>query len=65
MPDDCTYQEYMNISIELLKMCDAIFMLNGYERSKGAKAEYAYMYSIGKPIYLEETGYPSPTDLIF
>ena len=62
MPDDCTYQEYMNISIELLKMCDAVFMMKDYERSNGAKAEFAYMFSVGKPIYLETFGYPEPGD---
>ena len=31
--------EYLKIDFELLKMCDAIYLLEGWEASEGAKAE--------------------------
>ena len=31
--------EYLKIDFELLKMCDAIYLLDGWEASEGAKAE--------------------------
>ena len=40
MPEDTTWEEYMKVSMTLLQMADAIYMLNGWEDSKGAKQEY-------------------------
>ena len=40
MPEDSTWEEYMKVSMVLLQMADAIYMLNGWEDSKGAKQEY-------------------------
>ena len=37
-----TYDEYMEIDLRLLDMCGAIYMLNGFEMSKGACIEYDY-----------------------
>lgn len=42
MPKDTSYEEYMDMSIMLLNMCDCIFMLNGWQQSKGANREYGY-----------------------
>lgn len=39
MPSDTTYDEYMEISKLLLSMCDAIYMLEGWHMSTGAKLE--------------------------
>ena len=36
------YEEYMDMSIMLLNMCDCIFMLNGWQQSRGANREYGY-----------------------
>ena len=58
MPEDCTYQEYMDISMELLKMSDAIFLLTGGEESNGSITEFDYMVAVGKPVYFQEAGYP-------
>lgn len=40
MPEDTTWDEYMKVSLTLLQMADAIYMLNGWQDSKGAKLEY-------------------------
>ena len=37
-----TYDEYMEIDLRLLDMCGAIYMLNGWELSKGSCIEYGY-----------------------
>ena len=45
MPKDTTYEEYMKVAFCLLEMCDAIYMLNGWEKSYGANREYGYAYA--------------------
>ena len=40
MPEDTTWDEYMKVSLTLLQMEDAIYMLDGWEDSKGARQEY-------------------------
>lgn len=40
MPEDATREEYMKVSMALLQMADVIYMLNGWQDSKGAKLEY-------------------------
>ena len=42
MPEDTTYEEYMKMSLTMLDMCDAIYMLKGWEKSCGANREYGY-----------------------
>ena len=41
-PNDTTYEEYMKMSLTMLDMCDAIYMLKGWEKSCGANREYGY-----------------------
>lgn len=36
------YEEYMKIDLELLELCDGIYMLEGWKQSKGANREYGY-----------------------
>ena len=49
-----TYKQYIDISLEMLKSCDAIFMLNGYEDSNGSRFELAYARTVCLTIYYEE-----------
>ena len=42
LPNDTTYEEYMKMSLTMLDMCDAIYMLKGWEKSCGANREYGY-----------------------
>ena len=37
-----TYDEYMELDLQLIDMCGAIYMLNGCEMSKGACIEFGY-----------------------
>ncbi len=45
--------EYMSICIPLLNLCDAIYMLNGWEESIGAKTEYGHALMNGIKIMTE------------
>lgn len=46
-----THDEYMRICFELIKMCDAIYMMPGWETSKGATKEYEYAKKLGLIVY--------------
>lgn len=43
-PDDTTWSDYMNITLQLLQQCDAIYMLNGWQESIGARIENLWAY---------------------
>lgn len=42
MPSDASHREYMKVCIALLGLCDEIYMLKGWENSKGATEEHEY-----------------------
>ena len=42
LPEDTSYEEYMRMSFCMLDMADAIFMIDGWEKSCGASQEYGY-----------------------
>lgn len=44
------YQQLMAIDYKLIELCDAIFMLDGWQKSKGACAELSYAKSLGKKV---------------
>ena len=48
MPTSATWQEYMNLCIPMLDMWHGIYMLDGWEKSKGATEEFNY--AVGKRI---------------
>lgn len=39
--------------LELASRCDGIFMLPGWERSSGSKAELAFMQKLGKAVFYD------------
>jgi hypothetical protein len=51
-PDEL-YSAYMKIDIRVLLDCDMIYMLHGWEESKGAKLEYHIAKMIGLIIKYE------------
>ena len=40
LPEDTTHKEYMDMSFVMLDMCDSVYMLDGWENSKGACMEF-------------------------
>lgn len=48
-----TYDEYMELDLRLLGMCEGIYMMEGWEDSKGANREYGYALAKGNAIYFE------------
>lgn len=49
-----TYEQFMKIDYALLGMCDGIFMLDGWQRSKGACAELSYAKSLSKKVMYQD-----------
>ena len=42
LPEDTTYEEYMKMCFCMLDMCEAIYILKGWEKSCGSNREYGY-----------------------
>lgn len=55
LPKSTTHEEYMRMSFCMLDMADAIFMISGWENSKGANQEYGYALAKDKIILFERS----------
>lgn len=53
LPDEAPYDEHMRRDLEMLSECDMIYMLNGWERSKGCRIEFNTAATDRKPIIFE------------
>jgi hypothetical protein len=53
LPSDTTWDEYMEISLILVRMCDAIYLLKGWEESKGVETELRTAKYFGMEIIKE------------
>lgn len=53
LPEDFKWHEYMEVGLELLRHCDAIYMLDGWNKSEGAKVEFYMAKNSGKRIYFK------------
>jgi hypothetical protein len=58
LPRSTSYEQYMAVSRTLHRFCDCVFMLNGWENSRGAKQEFAWSVLDEKKIYFEKDGLP-------
>jgi DNA-binding XRE family transcriptional regulator len=54
LPKSTTHEEYMRMSFCMLDMCDTIFMIRGWEDSKGANQEYRYALLNNKTILIDK-----------
>lgn len=50
---EAEHHEYMALSLKLLDMADMVYFLDGWEKSKGARAEYGVADSKGKILMFE------------
>ena len=46
-PGKLSWKQYMDVALVWLSFCDEIFMLKGWENSKGAKLEHEYAKASG------------------
>lgn len=51
--EEYTHEDYMRIDLAMLGLCNAIYMLNGWNRSMGANQEYGYALGKGLKIVFE------------
>jgi nucleoside 2-deoxyribosyltransferase len=49
-----TYEQYMQICYRLIDVADIIFMVSGWQKSKGANAELSYAKSLGKKVMYQD-----------
>ena len=49
-----TDEEYRQICYRLIDIADTIFMVSGWQKSKGANAELAYAKSLGKKVMYQD-----------
>lgn len=54
LPAGLSYEQLMQIDFRLIDIAEAIFMLEGWQKSKGACAELAYAKSIGKKVLYQK-----------
>lgn len=50
---ELSHEEYMGICMILMNLCDSLYMLDGWEDSKGAELEHRCAVSLNKNIYYE------------
>ncbi len=50
---DHDVERYLNGSLELLRRCDAIYMMKGWKESEGATAEHELAQKLDKEIWYE------------
>lgn len=53
LPEGFLKEEYLSLDLILLDMCEAIYMLNGWEKSCGANREYGYALAKDKKVMFE------------
>lgn len=41
LPENTTHEEYMKMSITMMSLCDAIYLMRGYENSEGCAIEFS------------------------
>lgn len=53
LPEGSSYQFYIDRGLQELSKCDAIYMLENFEQSKGARLELRYAATVGLKIFDE------------
>lgn len=53
LPEEATHEDYMKVDFAMLELCEAIYMLQGWQASKGANREYGYALGKGLKVIRE------------
>lgn len=53
MPKSTSYEDYMKMSLCMLETCDYIYMLRGWQNSKGANMEFKQANKLGMHIFYQ------------
>ena len=53
LPDGLKHEEYLEISKVMIDVCDGVYFLKGYAKSKGAVIEWQYARRNDKRIFFE------------
>lgn len=55
-PEGLTYKEYIDRGMDLLKTCDAIYLLPGWGSSRGTRLEVTYAVTVDMPVWIIKDG---------
>lgn len=61
LPEGFPYEAYMPICLAMIDQCEAVYMLNNWTDSKGAKVEKAYAEATGKLIEYQPSKSSGPS----
>lgn len=56
LPEGFTQDEYMVVCYAMMDVCEGVYFLKGWEKSKGAQLEWLYAKETGR-VMIEEIGY--------
>lgn len=62
LPKSTTHEEYMHVSFALMDLCEAVYMLDGWDKSKGCRMEFEYAARHGLSITFEGGPYGKQTN---
>lgn len=65
LPFDTHWSKHMRVDLGLLLSCDAVYVLKGWELSKGCKLEIDVATTIGLPVFFENFFNYKLTDFSF
>lgn len=53
LPESCTWDDYMVLAMDMLRMADAVYVLPDWQQSAGSGIEYGYALKKGMVILTE------------
>lgn len=63
LPDGLEWSDYMHICMSLIDVADAVYFLDNWTESDGAREEYRYAHHTGKHIMYEKKPAPDAIEL--
>ena len=63
LPDGLEHDEYMHICMAMIDIADAVYFLDNWTESKGAREEFRYANHTGKHIWFEKEPTPEAVEM--